>query len=197
MNIKTRMSNQDRSDMTRKALVKAARELFIEKGYGEAGTPELVRAAGVTRGALYHHFEDKQALFRAVAENELAEVAKLIERSATTASTTMQALESGTRAYLDAMQASGRAHLLLVEGPAALGVQTMKQLNSDSAAHTLRDGLAAAMAAGEIPQLPLDALTAILDAAFDRAALEMAQGASRTDIETALSALFRGLAAAK
>lgn len=197
MNIKTRMSNQDRSDMTRKALVKAARELFLEKGYAEASTPELVRAAGVTRGALYHHFEDKQALFHAVAESELAEVARLIERSATTASTTLQALESGTRAYLDAMQAPGRAHLLLVEGPAALGVQTLKQLNSDSAAHTLRDGLAAAMAAGEIPQLPLDALTAVLDAAFDRAALEMAQGASRADIERALSALFRGLAAAK
>jgi len=195
MNIKTRMSNEDRSSMTRKALVAAARQLFLEKGYAEAGTPELVRAAGVTRGALYHHFEDKKAIFRAVAESELAEVAKLINRSTSNSSTAMQALESGTRAYLDAMQTPGRAHLLLVEGSAALGVQIMKQLNSDSAARTLRDGLAAAMAAGEIPQLPLDALTAVLDAAFDRAALEIAQGASRTDIETALAGLLQGLAA--
>ena len=181
--------------MTRKALVAAARELFLEKGYADTSTPELVRAAGVTRGALYHHFEDKKAIFRAVAESELAEVAKLINRSASKPSTAMQALESGTQAYLDAMQTPGRAHLLLVEGPSALGAHTMKQLNGDSAAHTLRDGLAAAMAAGEIPQLPLDAVTTVLDAAFDRAALEIAQGASRTEIETALAALLQGLAA--
>ena len=195
MNIKTRMSNEDRSSMTRKALVAAARELFLEKGYADTSTPELVRAAGVTRGALYHHFEDKKAIFRAVAESELAEVAKLINRSTSNSSTAMQALKSGTQAYLDAMQTPGRAHLLLVEGPAALGVHTMKQLNGDSAAHTLRDGLAAAMAAGEVPQLPLDAVTTVLDAAFDRAALEIAQGASRTEIETALAALLQGLAA--
>ena len=181
--------------MTRKALVAAARELFLEKGYADTSTPELVRAAGVTRGALYHHFEDKKAIFRAVAESELAEVAKLINRSTSNSSTAMQALKSGTQAYLDAMQTPGRAHLLLVEGPAALGVHTMKQLNGDSAAHTLRDGLAAAMAAGEVPQLPLDAVTTVLDAAFDRAALEIAQGASRTEIETALAALLQGLAA--
>lgn len=195
MNIKARKSNEDRSNMTRRALVSAARQLFVEKGYAEASTPELVRAAGVTRGALYHHFEDKKAIFRAVAESELAEVADRINRSTSTSSTAMQALENGTRAYLDAMQAPGRAHLLLVEGPAALGVNTMKQLNSQSAAHTLRDGLKEAIKTAEISPLPLDALTAMLDAAFDRAALEIAQGAPRTDIETALSALLQGLAA--
>lgn len=195
MNIKARKSNEDRSNMTRRALVSAARQLFVEKGFAEASTPELVKAAGVTRGALYHHFEDKKAIFRAVAESELAEVADLINRSTSTSSTAMQALENGTRAYLDAMQVPGRAHLLLVEGPAALGVNTMKQLNSQSAAHTLRDGLEAAIKTAEISPLPLDALTAVLDAAFDRAALEIAQGAPRTDIETALSALLQGLAA--
>ena len=195
MNIKTRMSNEDRSSMTRRALVSAARELFLEKGYADASTPELVRAAGVTRGARYHHFEDKKAIFRAVAESELTEVAEVINRSTIPSSTAMQALEDGTRAYLDAMQAPGRAHLLLVEGPAALGVHTMKELNSQSAAHTLRDGLEAAIKTAEILPLPLDALTAVLDAAFDRAALEIAQGAPRADIETALSALLQGLAA--
>lgn len=194
MNIKTKMSNEDRSTITRRALIRAARELFLKKGFAEASTPELVKAAGVTRGALYHHFEDKKAVFQAVVENELTQVAEAIASSTSIQESAMAALKSGTQAYLDAMQISGRAKLLLVEGPAALGIQTMKQINDTSTGQTLRDGLEAAMASGEIRTLPLSALTALLDAAFDRAALEIAAGHPASDIGTALTALLDGLA---
>ena len=62
-------------------MIAAARKLFTEKSYAETATPEIVAAAGVTRGALYHHFEDKQALFRAVVEREAETVAAEIERA--------------------------------------------------------------------------------------------------------------------
>ncbi|MCY0095932.1 TetR/AcrR family transcriptional regulator [Hoeflea ulvae] len=194
MNNKIKMSNEDRSTTTRRALIGAARELFLQMGYAEASTPELVKAAGVTRGALYHHFEDKKAVFRAVVENELSEVAEAIRNSAKAPETAMAGLKSGTRAYLDAMQIPGRAHLLLVEGPAALGIETMKQINDISTGQTLREGLETAMASGEIRTVPLSALATLLDAAFDRAALDIAGGGSPEDIDTALTALLDGLA---
>ena len=74
-----RRSNRERTERHARDLLAAARALFTDKGYAETGTPDIVAAAGVTRGALYHHFADKQALFRAVVEREAAAVAAEIE----------------------------------------------------------------------------------------------------------------------
>ena len=72
-------SNRERTEATKRALIDAARVLFVERGYAETATPDIVQMAGVTRGALYHHFEDKRALFRAVVEQEAGAVAAAIE----------------------------------------------------------------------------------------------------------------------
>ena len=196
MQEKQRRSNEARTAQTRGALISAARELFIEKGYAETGTPELVAAAGVTRGALYHHFVDKQDVFRATIEAESDAVAREID-DATIKHTgsARDMLKAGSRAYFEAMGKHGRVRLLLVEAPAVLGPTVITDGQMPGASRTLAAGLEAAMDAGEIRRLPVAALTSLLDAAFDRAAMEIAAGASKSDVLETLDALVDGLAA--
>lgn len=189
-----RRSNRDRTAETRARLIAAARALFVEKGYAETGTPEIVAAAGVTRGALYHHFADKADLFRAVAEAEAATVAAEIEAEAADAASAQDALTHGTAAYFRAMAEPGRSRILLLDGPAVLGPEVMGRIDAESGAGSLRAGLAAALG-DRIETLPLDALAAVLSAGFDRAALDIAGGAASAPYEAAVTALIDGLLA--
>lgn len=191
-----RRSNKDRSEGTRAALVAAGRDLFVERPYADIGTPEIVAKAGVTRGALYHHFADKRELFAAVVDAEAAAVARDIIQSSPEHTSAMEALMAGGRAYLDAMAAPGRTRLLLLEGPAVLGHAEAKSIDMCHSASALRDGLAYAIETGALQKLALDPLTAMISAAFDAAALDIEAGGSRADWEKSLEAMIRGLAPA-
>jgi len=189
-----RRSNRDRTEATRADLIRAARKLFTEKSYAETGTPEIVAEAGVTRGALYHHFADKQALFAAVVEQEAAAVADEIERASPHSLSARDALIAGSDAYLVAMRTPGRTRLLLLDGPAVLGRATMDAIDNRHGNRSLREGLVAAMRAGSMVRLPPEALTALLAAAFDRAALAVEAGGSVDDYRAVLMSLIDGLA---
>ncbi len=187
-------SNKNRTEATRAALLKAARRLFCEKGYAETSTPEIVRAAGVTRGALYHHFEDKVALFRAVITEEYLAVADEITKSAKTIpGSAVDALKQGSRGYIKAMADKGRIRIMLRDGPAVLGQMELDKIDRETSADTLRQGLAEAMEAGEIKSLPVNALTVQLSALFDRAALAVSEGDNPKDHLEILDAIFASL----
>ena len=183
-----RRTNEARSAATRAALIAAARALFVEKGYGETGTPEIVAAARVTRGALYHHFADKADLFRAVVSAEAEAVAEAIDRATTTVVPARRALIEGAGVYFAAMNTPGRARLLLLDGPAVLGPQAMAELDRSTGGGTLRQGLSEAMR--RVDPAELDALADCLSAAFDRAALAIAGGADPAAYCTAITRLI-------
>ncbi|TIV71320.1 MAG: TetR/AcrR family transcriptional regulator [Mesorhizobium sp.] len=191
-----RRSNRDRTEATRADLIRAARKLFTEKSYAETGTPEIVAAAGVTRGALYHHFADKQALFAAVVEQEAAMVAAEVDHASPDSLSAHEALIAGSDAYLAAMREPGRTRMLLIDGPAVLGRAAMDEIDNRHGNRSLREGLVAAMRAQSVTKLPAEALTALLAAAFDRAALAIEAGASAKDYRTVLLALMDGLSPA-
>jgi AcrR family transcriptional regulator len=185
-------SNRERTEATRLALIDAARRLFVDKGYAETATPDIVAEAGVTRGALYHHFEDKKALFRATIEREAQAVAAHIETISLPAGSPREALLLGASAYFDAMAAPGRTRLLLLEAPAVLGFESAGAIDRENAEGTLKAGLAALLGPSATAE-KLQALTDLLSAAFDRAAIAIETGADRRAYARAIADLLDGL----
>ncbi|QRF55519.1 TetR/AcrR family transcriptional regulator [Variovorax paradoxus] len=182
-------TNKERTETTRQALTEAARALFVDQGYGQTSTPDIVAAAGITRGALYHHYADKRDLFRHVLEQESRAVAAEIAAATPGALAPREALLAGSDAYLRAMTVPGRTRLLLIDGPAVLGMAEIMAMDDANAAHSLRQGLAEAnMGRGEVS---LDALSQLLSAAFDRAALEIDAGADATEVRDAMRWLLQ------
>ena len=190
---KKAISNRARTQATRAVLLEAARPLFAEKGYADTGTPEIVAMAGVTRGALYHHFPDKLELFRAVVEREAEAVAEQIASESMESDTALEAMLDGADAYFEAMSVPGRARLLLLEGPAVLGVTAMAEIDRRTGENELRQGLELVFQGEGLTAMPHGALSAVLSAAFDKAALAVVSGESLEEYRTALRILLTGI----
>jgi AcrR family transcriptional regulator len=190
------------AEATRAALVDAARRLFVEKGYHRTGTEEVVAEAGVgTRGALYHHFADKQALFEAVfisVEEEL--VIEAAKNLADPADGALNQLRQGLIGFLDASLTPHVQRILLIEGPAVLGWVKWRELESVYGLGAIRAMLERAAEEGDLaPGQPVDALAHVLLAAADETALFIAnspdQRAARDQGVQALNMLLDGLQA--
>jgi len=165
---------------TRKALVDAARQLFTEQGYVATGTEEIVAAAGVTRGALYHHFRGKADLFRTIMEEVALEVAQQVtvrelQRPAA-GDDAWQQLRDGFQSYLDVCtRNSDFQHIVLIDGPAALGRDAWEDLVGRHGYSLLGEWLDRAADQGAIPRLPVAALTRLLAAVIAEASLYIAR----------------------
>lgn len=187
-----RRSQGERTDATRAALMGAARALFEARGFAATGTPEIVTAANVTRGALYHHFTDKTELFHAVARQVAQEVADEIRQRSRHHPKPAEALLAGAQAYFAAMAEAGRARLLLLEAPAVLSAEQVLGLSDLAGFQALQEGLQDALKDSR-EAVPLRELSVLLSAAFDRAALAMARGEPAAPYEQAVHLLLSRL----
>ena len=185
--------NDVRSTQTRGALVRAARALFAEEGYAATSTPAIVQAARVSRGALYHHFADKADLFAAVVEFEQAEVARVIEETSEEGLDPVESIIASGESFLEAMRDPGRRRILVVDGPAVLGSEVMREIDARHGGQTLVSGIERAVAAGTMKPVPVAAMANLLGAAFDRAA--EVQDHDEAEHRAALWSLIDGLRA--
>jgi AcrR family transcriptional regulator len=126
---------------TRTALVAAARKLFAERGYAETGTEDLVAEAGITRGALYYHFSDKQDIFRATLEDVSQEIDAYIKTRSGESGTVIEGLIKGCEAFIEVARQPGIYRIYLLDGPSVLGWAEWRKIDANFAAASLREAV--------------------------------------------------------
>ena len=133
----------ERTEATRGRLITTARRLFAEKGFAATGREEIAQRAGVTRGALYHHFASKTELAAAVVEQLDGELVDLVVAAALRGSGVRDQLHRGCRAYMDACAEPTMARIL-ADAPAVLGIEACRALDAVACAPLLADVFARA-----------------------------------------------------
>ena len=182
---------------TRAELMRVARALFAERGYAGVGTEEIVARANVTRGALYHHFADKKALFRAVHEELEQELMAQIGEQIAGIEDPWELAVTGVRAFLDACTDDALRQIALIDAPAVLGWEEWREIDARYGLGLVSFGLQNAMDAGVLTPRPVRPLAHLLMGAMSEAAMLIANaedpGAARDEVEAPLLALIEGL----
>ncbi|HEV7735298.1 MAG TPA: TetR/AcrR family transcriptional regulator [Candidatus Binatia bacterium] len=185
------------SENTKTQLIKVARELFTELGYAATPTEELVRRAGMTRGALYHQYRDKQDLFRAVFETVERELNDKVTQAALAQAEPIERLKAGFHAFLDACLQPDVQRIVILDGPSVLGLQTWREIDDGYSLRGVRAGLDGLIASGHLEAQPVEALAHLLVGALNQAAVAMAvatdEPAARREFGAALDRLLDGL----
>jgi AcrR family transcriptional regulator len=169
-------------EATRAALVAAARELFAERGYGGVGTEEIVKHAGVTRGALYHHFTDKEDLMRAVLHDLSRELAEASATAALKETDQWQQILAATNAFLDACVDPAIQRIMMTDAPSVLGWDEWREIDTQYGLGLVKASLEQAMETGLVERQPVEPLAHLVVGALDEAAMYISRA---PDAETA------------
>lgn len=157
-----RRSNEERSRLTQDKLLSAARRLFDERGYAGTAIDDIAQAAGVTRGAVYHHFGGKERLFRAVIEEIQDELADHFDRNADKYDDPWDAFVGGWLSALDEIPTGGTGRLLMLEGPAVLGYHDWQSIDDAHYQDTVTLAIDYFMSEGIITPQPIEPVVRVL-----------------------------------
>ena len=187
-----RRTQQERSDATRAALITAARDLFGTRGYHDVPAEEITRTAGVTRGALYHHFGDKQGLFRAVVEVVERELTAEVSGVLDDAPDPLSGLSGALGVFLDTCLRPDVRRISLTDAPAVLGWDAWRELEAEYGLGLVAKHLAAARDAGLIVDTPVEALAQLVLATVMEAARMIANADDPDRVREDVQQVFAG-----
>lgn len=182
---------------TRAVLIKTARRLFAD-GFEAVSTPSIATAANVTRGALYHHFADKRALFTAVVSEVAAEIAEKVDSAAMVyVDDPVEAVVVGSRAFVAACDDPDVRQIFLLDAPAVLGWTAWRAIDADHGLGGLKDGLRACAQAGRIDAADIDGIAHLISGALNEAVFVLAcdpeDKSLRARLDTQIERLVRGV----
>jgi AcrR family transcriptional regulator len=195
-----RRTQAERTAATRALLIDGARKLFSTKSFSAVSTEAVVAAAGVTRGALYHQFDDKAALFAAVYEQVEEELVADVGQRIVAAGPgdQLHAMRVGARLFLDLVSAPDVQQIVVIDAPAVLGWEQWRAVGIKYGLGIIEAMLAQAIADGVIPDQPLRATAHVLLAALDEAALYVARAddrrRAREEMELVCDRVIAGIA---
>lgn len=189
----------EHGEQTKAKLLALARKQFARQGHGGVALQELCDRAGVTRGALYHHFPGKDAVFRAVCEQLAGEVSERLIGRAVRERTAWARLQAGCAAFLDECARPEVQQILLTDAPAVLGWEAFRELDGRHGLGLLRTGLQAAIDEGALPSvLPVDTVAHLLVGALNEASMVIARAVdpqiARQEAVQTVGRLLAGLA---
>jgi AcrR family transcriptional regulator len=171
--------------------------LFAKRGYADVGTEEIVRAAGLTRGALYHQFGGKRDLFEAVYTQVEHELAEQIAAEALRADDALGAIQIGIDMLLDACLGPELQRIALLDAPAVLGWERFREIGAGAGLGLIEGTLEAAMEEGVIARQPSKPLAHVVMGALDEAAMLVGRSEdppkTRTEVAAVLQTLLDGL----
>jgi AcrR family transcriptional regulator len=171
----------DRGQATRAHILNVATKLFAADGYEATSIDVVLQASGVSRGALYHHFANKEAVFAAVLENVEASVAKHVAAAAAGATNPLDALRAGCAAWLELARDATVRQVVLVDAPSVIGWKTWRELDDGYALGLLKAALGAMAAAGRFRREMIDTYAHLLLAAMIEASLLVARASDAAD----------------
>jgi len=184
-----------RSAATRAALIGAARPLFGQRGYADVATEEIVHAAGVTRGALYHQFADKRELFLAVVEDVEVEIIGRVSvrLAAADPADPLVALADGAEVLIDAILEPDIRRITALDAPSVLGWDTWREISERYGLGLIDAALTGAIAQGSLPEQPVRPLAHLLLGALNEGAMYVALADDVTTARTQTLAALRAM----
>jgi len=195
-----RPANVAKAEATRRGLIAAARQLFGEQGYAGTSVDEVVKAAGVTKGAMYHHFRDKDDLFRAVVEQVKVDVTARAAESFFDDGDNDDPLQRVHRLFIalvDAHLDPAIQRISIIDARSVFDAATRRDLSTRYEASLLRGAFRSAMRVGVIEQQPLGPLAHIVAGALSEACALIAEAddkdAVRAEVTEVLTRLVDGL----
>jgi len=183
----------ERREKTQTAIVKAAKRIFGERGFAAATMDDIAAGARVAKGAVYHHFPTKEALFEAVFEQVSLELVSDLDRISRAEKDALAAMAAGTQAYFAACSKGATGQIILRDGPAVLGWERWREIDARHFGGKFPRALIAAMDAGLIARQPVEPLARLLLGAVTEAAVAVSAGPDIGKAGTDYARAFRSL----